>query len=141
MVCKPALQHYSSPPTPIPPALPLSTRTHKYKLGTSLASLIVSVRLEEACCYTIIRQSSPWQAARQAGLSASSHPPGNKALFQVFHSTAPGSELHKLFTPLLVLGENSMSVTNNAAWKKWNSAPEDLLPFFLRAAQYNRSEM
>lgn len=135
MVCKPALQHYSSPlyPPSHPPSPCLLTHIHKYKLGTSLASLIVSVRLEEACCYTITRQSSPWQAARQAGrragLSASSHPPGNKALFQVFHSTAPGSELHKLFTPLLVLGENSVSVTNDAAWKKWNSAPEDFLLF------------
>lgn len=135
MVCKPALQHYSSPLPPPQPSPCLLPRTHKYKLGTSLASLIVSVRLEEACCYTITRQSSPWQAARQAGLSASSHPPGNKALFQVFHSTAPGSELHKLFTPLLVLGENSVSVTNDAAWKKRNSAPGDLLLFQSRTTQ------
>lgn len=54
------------PPSP-PPSPCLLTHIHKYKLGTSLASLIVSVRLEEACCYTITRQSSPWQAVRQAG--------------------------------------------------------------------------
>lgn len=80
--------------------------------------LTVSVRLEEACCYTISRQSSLWQEGRQASL----HPPfpqetgpisgvplhGSRLLAtQAVHPSPSGSR------------GNSMSVRNDATQKKF----------------------
>lgn len=87
MVCKPALQHYRAPsPSPLPLSyLHIHTNTSS---ALPLASFIVSVRLEGACCYTITRQSSPWQAARQAG-RALRYPPIPQETRPYFRCSTP----------------------------------------------------
>lgn len=90
---------------PFPPLARTHTHIHSNTLPP-LVSLTVSVRLEEACCYTITlaNLASGRQAGRPRGITLRLLPSLRKrALFQVFHSTALGSQLHKLFT-LLFLG-------------------------------------
>lgn len=76
-------------PTPTPPHI----CTYTQNAFPSLVSLLVSVRLEEACCYTITHQSTLWQGI----LYHPPPPPFPQETGIISGVPLHSSQLHKLF--------------------------------------------
>lgn len=118
----------SSPALEPPP--PLSTHNIHTYTHFPCFSLTVSVRLEEACCYTITLANLA--SGRQASLYHPPPPPfpqetGPISGVPLHSSRLPAIQAVRPFFFPGSLG-NSMSVRNDAALslEEWNSTPEDL---------------